>query len=462
MIQAARLNGNSLLSSCHKYDPLAIVTNQKRRRRGPSQRCLMVLSHFQSSIFPAVEQAHGHLDDLVFYICNMTEELEKENFFAQIQQSGGTIAMNLSQCVTHVIASEAKGLQFKVAVSSDCDVIHISWLLATMELKELVPILPRHYLHLSTTSKKTIEESVDEFGDPWFDSIETEDLFQIFQNMMKPQCSSAATNLLSKKLRFKLAGLQPWGIFHGCYIYFCKPVHSSLSEPERTLAWTPQLCIISHVWIEDCIRFGKRLDSKLYSLRNEKELSKSLEIKCDRPKVEEAPMQSIMANSLNSNNEKPPNEGDSSRECFPEVACKERQMDSSCVRSSQFSKLKGLDKSECSSEPWKDSASDVVENMTQIFLGPPYNSLSLSSSTDIVHNLHTCSSSSKWEETPENHDYLAPKKQKVQVDRSVGLFSQSLSLITDTENFAAVEAGKGPVYVPRRRFTAKDFAHLLD
>ncbi|XP_059063746.1 DNA ligase 4 isoform X1 [Cryptomeria japonica] len=331
MVQIARLNGNSLFSY-HKYDPIIKVS--KRHKREQQERNSVVLSHFQSSIIAHGEEAHGHLDNMVFYICNLTTDINKAQLFAQIQEYGGKIAMNLSQVVTHVVASEPKGLHYKVAKSSEFDVIHISWLFSMLESKGILPILPRHYIYLSNKTTKTISESVDELGDPWFEPLEREDLFQIFQNM-NSWCSSSSTSAIGKRVSLKLG--RPWlsGIFQSCCLYFHKPIHSrnpdsqstailslrrlqleaemqgastsrnifddithmvvyvpdgvklsfktilhSLSEPQRQVIWTNTINIVCHAWIEECIISGKRLESEPYNLRSDKELEYVLASNC--------------------------------------------------------------------------------------------------------------------------------------------------------------------------------------
>lgn len=462
MVQTARLNGNSLVSKSCNYDPLVKVKDSKRCRQDHFEKYPMVISRFRRFIPAPVARATGHLDCLVIYICNLTKDLEKEKLFAHVQQSGGKIAMNLSQSVTHVFATEPKGVQYNVAVSSNFDVIHISWLLLVIEEKELLPILPRHYLHLSNSGGKRIEKSVDRFGDPWFDSIETEDLVQIFQNIKHPY-SSTATDQFSKIFRLKFSRSSPWGIFHDCHIHFYKPIHSrnpdsqyvammalrrfrleaemrgasisnnicdesthvvvyapigiqlsfrrimqSLSEPERKLVQSSHMCIVTHAWIEECIRVGKKLDSALYSLRNEENLasnpaSSSIDVNCKpRHKVEKALMQSVLQKSSDGENQSPSNKNDSIAESSPMIACgDERKTRCSLVSQSESSEPKIIDKSGFSLGLSKDCASDVVENMTQIFLGAPL-------SAGLVQSCH--SFPSNWEKATEYNCPALKKK----------------------------------------------------
>ncbi|KAH9315100.1 hypothetical protein KI387_023727, partial [Taxus chinensis] len=420
MVQIARLNGNSLLSY-HKYDPLIKVS--KRRKRDHVQNNSVVLSHFQTSVLSG-EGAHGHLDNMVFYICNMTKDVKKAKLFAQIQEYGGKIAMNLSQSVTHVIAAETEGIHCKIAKSSEFDVIHISWLISMLESKETLPILPRHYLYLSHKTAMTIKESVDEYGDPWFEPLEREDLFQIFQNMNR-WCSSSKTSVLGKRVSLKFGRSWLWGFFHNFCIYFHKPIHSrnpdsqsmamvslrrlklevemqgastsdslfgdtthmvvyvpddiklsfktifhSLSEPQRQVVCTSNISIISHAWIEDCMIFGKRLDSGPYNLRSDEEQcilsSKSSEVKCSPYSiVEKEGIQSDTGNILDADNQRSSNKDKSGLGSFTAVACNEQQI--------QYSPRHNCELLEFERILSKDSAADVVENMSQILLGVPSN-----------------------------------------------------------------------------------------
>jgi hypothetical protein len=187
-----------------------------------------------------------------------------------------------------------------------------------------------------------------------------------------------------------------------------KRIMQSLIEPEQKLVQSSHICIVSHVWIEECIRAGKRLGSGPYSLRNEEDLtsnpaSSSIDVNC-KPchKVEKALMQSVLQNSSDGENQRPSSEDDSILENFPVIASgDERKTHCKLVSQSEFSELKIIDKSGYSSGLSKDCASDVVENMTQIFLGVPL-------STGLVQSC--CSFPSDWEEAAKYNCSALKKK----------------------------------------------------
>lgn len=65
--------------------------------------------------------------------------------------------------MTHIVAAQ-KDIKFNAHVKHERDVISLEWLLECQQTKQLIPIKPHHYLHLS---KKTLREvpDVDSFGD---------------------------------------------------------------------------------------------------------------------------------------------------------------------------------------------------------------------------------------------------------------------------------------------------------
>ncbi|XP_059063747.1 DNA ligase 4 isoform X2 [Cryptomeria japonica] len=367
MVQIARLNGNSLFSY-HKYDPIIKVS--KRHKREQQERNSVVLSHFQSSIIAHGEEAHGHLDNMVFYICNLTTDINKAQLFAQIQEYGGKIAMNLSQVVTHVVASEPKGLHYKVAKSSEFDVIHISWLFSMLESKGILPILPRNPDSQSTA------------------------ILSLRRLQLEAEMQGAST---SRNIFDDITHMVVY-VPDGVKLSF-KTILHSLSEPQRQVIWTNTINIVCHAWIEECIISGKRLESEPYNLRSDKELEYVLASNCIEVKsgphsiFDKTVIQSNMGNSSVTENQSSSNiQSDTENrlgfddnhyrrssskdkinpENFTAGARSEQQIDYSPGRHYDLSELKGIDNVGHSFDLHKDSA-DVVENMSQILLGVPSN-----------------------------------------------------------------------------------------
>ncbi|MCO5548044.1 hypothetical protein L7F22_001500 [Adiantum nelumboides] len=214
------------------------------------------------------------------------------------------------------------GLHFQVAVENNRDIICHSWVLECVNAKALLPIRPRHYLFQSPTTRKNQQTVIDMYGDPWFGDVDTQDLQKILTGI-NGEDPVAKQGLRQKLIKSELSRDWFWDLLKGCYFYFHKPLHSvnpdsqtlanmtltrlrlsaemlgasmscdimlntthvivymplesiiplrrllqSLKQSKKVLSESPHINIVSHSWLEDCLRKKERLCIKPYLLRD--------------------------------------------------------------------------------------------------------------------------------------------------------------------------------------------------
>lgn len=225
IIKGAKEHGNSILHGPQKYSQLcqSIKIGRKTHRTRPQST---VLPHLQNVDVSHVEQVDGFFEGLIFYICSGGNFKERETLQVQIKRSGGRTVPNFVQSVTHVIACEAKGFQFQVAVDNDRDIICRTWISACIKCKKLLPISPRHYLFQSQTTKKELQMEIDIYGDPWFEDVGAQDIFQVLKNISNKDLPNAMWKPPLQQGKRKSGRDWHWGLFEGCSFYFHRPLHS--------------------------------------------------------------------------------------------------------------------------------------------------------------------------------------------------------------------------------------------
>ncbi|XP_052198672.1 DNA ligase 4 [Diospyros lotus] len=253
--------------------------------------------------------------NMMFYFANLPASQSLDSLHKLVAENGGTFSMNLNNSVTHCIAAESKGIKFQAAKLHG-DVIHYSWLFDCCSQRKLVPLQPKYFLYLSESSRKRLEEEIDEFSDPYYLDLDIEDLKQLLNNVKR---SGDAKSIAYYRRKF--CPQNKWSCFHGCNIYFHHSVqalnfHSevlselamrrlkleiymgggkvsdNLSEATHLVLVSPMefredfdtilrrfssaeanfLCkkrlhVVGSQWLEDCLDKQQKLPEELYSLK---------------------------------------------------------------------------------------------------------------------------------------------------------------------------------------------------
>ncbi|OWM84404.1 hypothetical protein CDL15_Pgr020644 [Punica granatum] len=159
--------------------------------------------------FPRIDRVrwdkpwHECLD--VQYFINVPSNLSLDALHKMVVENGGTFSMNLNNSVTHCIAAESKGLS------------------ATP------PSAPyMYFLFLSDTSKRRLQEEIDEFSDCYYWDLDLEDIKQLLSNVKGSEDSRRI-----EYYKEKYCPKEKWSRFRGCSIHFL-PSASAL-QPEQEI-----------------------------------------------------------------------------------------------------------------------------------------------------------------------------------------------------------------------------------
>ncbi|KAK9213331.1 hypothetical protein WN943_002718 [Citrus x changshan-huyou] len=296
-------------------------------RKGEKKNVSIVPSHFlqtdvsdikgETSIFS--DMLSILLELLISLTCtdfvNVPPAYSLDSLHKMVVENGGTFSMNLNNSVTHCVAADNKGLKYEAAKRRG-DVIHYSWVLDCCSQKKLLQLQPKYYLHLSDSSKKKLQEEVDEFSDLYFWDLDLADIKQLLSNVDRSE--DPKTIDYYKK---KYCPQDKWSCFHGCCIYFyhsteplspdwevllglalrrlkleisfhggkvcnnlANATHvvvlsvlgydvnfNSLTESftarEKHLLWNKKLHVVRSQWLEDCLAKEQKSEEYEYSLK---------------------------------------------------------------------------------------------------------------------------------------------------------------------------------------------------
>ncbi|GMH13608.1 hypothetical protein Nepgr_015449 [Nepenthes gracilis] len=321
----------------------------KSLRRGDKKKLSLVPPHFVHTDVSNVKGKSFMFSDLVFYIANVPPNKSLDELHKMVTENGGTFSMNLNDTVTHCVAAESKGIKYEAAKCRR-DVIHCSWVLDCCSQKKLVPLQPKFFLFLSKSSKKKLQEEIDEFSDSYFCDLNTAEFKQILGNAKKSEDTGTV-----EYYKRKYCPKSKWSLFHGCCIYFhlllqfpyvsCEGllklvlrrmtidvsmgggrVRSNLSEAthvvvisvpgyainfetllesfpreEKHVLSKKRLHVVRLQWLEDCLKEDLKLLEKAYSLKpnvlEESSLDEGFEVnnhsKPASPRQEENPRSAV-------------------------------------------------------------------------------------------------------------------------------------------------------------------------
>ncbi|XP_021772147.1 DNA ligase 4-like [Chenopodium quinoa] len=275
-----------------------------------------VPSHFTRTDVSSVKGESQIFSNKVFYFVNVPSDHSLDSMHKLAVENGGTFSMNLNDTVTLCIGAESRGIKYEVTKSRGCDIIHYSWVLDCCSQKQLLPLRPKHFVFLSDSSRKKLQEEIDEFSDSYFWDVDVAELKQTFGNVNRSEDAKMVDHY--KK---KYCPCEKWGRFHGCCIYFylCAKSHCSnwdiflkiatrrmkaevsvgggkvcdnlsqathivvMSIPGHELKFETllqsfpgdqkyilrrkRLHVIGSQWLEDCLKEGQKLPEVAYNLK---------------------------------------------------------------------------------------------------------------------------------------------------------------------------------------------------
>ncbi|KAH7373684.1 hypothetical protein KP509_17G068500 [Ceratopteris richardii] len=314
IVRSAKEHGNSMLHGSQFYNQLC--QSGSLRKRIHTVKSQTVLSCFQELDMSHVKKIHNFFEDFIFYICSNEPDAQREALRLQIKQCGGRIVPNFVNCVTHIVASEAKGFLFNIAVQNDKDIICTDWIWECLNAKAVLPLAPRHFLFQSSRTKTNELTRIDMYGDPWFEDIDVEDLQKIVAGISAKDWP-VMEQTYGIKLRKELSKERCWNLFEGCHFYFHEPLHSGnldsrilanitlsrlrldaemlgassscditckithvivyvpleskiptrrAKQLQRILSKSPHINVVSHLWVERCLKEKKLLSIQSYVL----------------------------------------------------------------------------------------------------------------------------------------------------------------------------------------------------
>ncbi|GMP36722.1 hypothetical protein CsSME_00008751 [Camellia sinensis var. sinensis] len=193
----------------------------KSSRKGEKKSVSVVPPHFIQTDISDVKGESLVFSKMMFYFVNMPQTHSLDSLHKMVAENGGTFSMNLNNSVTHCIAAESKGLKFQAAKLRG-DIIHYSWLFDCCSQKKLLPLQPKYFLSLSDSSKKKLQEEIDELSDPYYWDLDIEDIKQLLSNINRSEDSKTIDYY-----KRKFCPKDKWSCFHGCCIYFHPSAESS-------------------------------------------------------------------------------------------------------------------------------------------------------------------------------------------------------------------------------------------
>ncbi|XP_057549954.1 DNA ligase 4 [Amaranthus tricolor] len=211
-------NGTTQRGGGANNDGLSADKPKRRRaaKNGAKKKLnLTVPSHFTQTDVSSVKGESRIFANMVFHFVNLSSSHSLDSMHKLVVENGGTFSMNLNDTVTHSIGGESRGIKFEAAKRRGCDVIHHSWVLNCCSQKQLLPLRPQDFVFLSDSTKKKLQEEVDELSDSYFWDVNVTELKQIFCNVSRSE-NTKAVDYYKKKY----CPREEWVRFHGCCVYF--------------------------------------------------------------------------------------------------------------------------------------------------------------------------------------------------------------------------------------------------
>ncbi|GAQ79067.1 putative DNA ligase 4 [Klebsormidium nitens] len=214
----------------------ALAKKHKHPKRGVKRKASgqpLVPPHLQLADMSHVQPETDIFEGLVLVICNTPEGQSKADVSRLIARHGGHVSENVTDDVTHAVAGRPGGIKWS-AICARMDIIHTDWLAECDAQGELLPVRPRHRLHLAELANDARSDELDGFGDSYDDDIEEVDLRQIFSKMTTPRAQETPFDVGS--FECKHGGDLRTGLFRGCVAFLHEPMHSSNPDSREVAA----------------------------------------------------------------------------------------------------------------------------------------------------------------------------------------------------------------------------------
>ncbi|CAN1326568.1 DNA ligase 4 [Linum perenne] len=206
---------------------------KKSSKRGEKKKVSVVPSHLIQTDVSEIKGQTLIFMNMMFYFVNLPSSHTLDSFHKMVVKNGGTFSMNMNSSVTHCIAAESRGIKYQAAKTHG-DIIHYSWILDCCSEKKLIPLQPKYFLFLSESSKKKLEEEIDEFSDSYFWDLDLQSMKQILSNID----ASKYDGKLVDNFKKKHSPNEKWSRFCGCCIYFYHPAQSLTPDWESLMGLT--------------------------------------------------------------------------------------------------------------------------------------------------------------------------------------------------------------------------------
>ncbi|KAG6644099.1 hypothetical protein CIPAW_08G032200 [Carya illinoinensis] len=283
--------------------------------KGGKKNVSVVPSHLIQTDVSDIKGGSSIFSNMMFYFVNVPSTLSLDSLHKMVAENGGTFSMNLNKSVTHCVAADSKGIKYQAAKLRG-DIIHCSWVLDCCSEKKLLRLQPKYFLFLSESSKKKLQEEIDEFSDSYYHDLDLLDIKQLLSNVNR-SADMKTIDYYKKKYCPK----KKWSLFHGCCVYFQSSIPSlnpdwevlwrlalrrlklevsmaggkvssslalathlvvfsvpgldvdfgtilkGLSLSEKHLLWNKVLHVVKSQWLEDCLERDQRLPEETYSLK---------------------------------------------------------------------------------------------------------------------------------------------------------------------------------------------------
>ncbi|XP_046858902.1 DNA ligase 4-like isoform X2 [Xenia sp. Carnegie-2017] len=163
------------------------VTKKNKRIVTRIESPLKVAKHFAAANTSNVEEKSRIFEGKEFYIVNGPPDCGKVELEGKILENGGKVVQNPGKDTHCVIAHKSNVRVTNIIKQTIYDIVNASWLLESLERKQMVPWLPCHMIHMSSKTIEKFSLEYDENGDSFTKDLNVETLKEIFKKLDERQ-----------------------------------------------------------------------------------------------------------------------------------------------------------------------------------------------------------------------------------------------------------------------------------
>lgn len=154
--------------------------------------------------------------------CVMTDynEMTKQDIETQIYENGGKFVQNPGPSTFCVLAADENIKVRNLSISKVYNVVHIKWLLNSIENHKLLPWTPQNIISMTPDTEREIMLKYDVFGDSYTELSTKENLQELLSKLESKNISVSEMADMDIEL---FSGPSPMGIFRLCNAYFDIP-----------------------------------------------------------------------------------------------------------------------------------------------------------------------------------------------------------------------------------------------